>query len=69
VKKTATILQGVTQAGREGEVVPYVPGSSDPAAEDPWDQPDAHRVEYHLPSQGGGKDRPCRENGRESWQR
>jgi hypothetical protein len=32
----------------EGEVIPYVPGSSDPAAEDPWDRPDAHRVEYRL---------------------
>jgi hypothetical protein len=38
-------------AGRQqDETVPYVPGSSDPVAEDPWGRPDAHRVEFHLSS-------------------
>jgi hypothetical protein len=30
------------------DVVPYVPGASDPVAEEPWDWPDAHRVEFHV---------------------
>jgi len=48
MKETVTMCQGDTKARSEGEVVPYVPGSSDPAGEDFWDRPDAHRVEYHL---------------------
>jgi hypothetical protein len=48
MSETVKSLNGHTQDEEEGDVIPYVPGSSDPAAEDPWDQPDAPHVEFRL---------------------
>jgi hypothetical protein len=54
--ETARTLEGKGQGDEEGEVIPYVPGSSDPAAEGPWERPVAHRVEYRLVTRESERD-------------
>ena len=46
-------LTGEKQGTDGGEVKPYFPGSSDPAAEAPWARPPTHRVAYRVISGRG----------------
>ncbi len=63
MRETVKRSNAASQDDQECAVIPYVPGSSDPMAEDFWDQPEAHRVRFRVTSGQAAREpgrRPCR---------
>jgi hypothetical protein len=59
MRETVKSSNAAGQDDQECAVIPYVPGSSDPMAEDFWDQPETHRVRYRVTSGQVGREGAC----------